>query len=106
MSPIPRVEVNQIAEKPITFLNWLGTFGVLILCIFIPLVGPFIPIAILSYFGFNSKVQATKKNWARAMLVLYGVLIVISFAVAASMLNNPEFQNYMQQFMKDYGANQ
>lgn len=58
-------------EKPITFRNWMGSM----LLPFIPIFGWLIYLIALLYWSFSGKVTNSKKNWARATLII----VIISF---------------------------
>ncbi|MHB8127466.1 MAG: hypothetical protein ACYDEX_00505 [Mobilitalea sp.] len=60
-------------DKPISFLNWLATYGI----IFIPFFGGIIFIVQLFVWAFSNNAPANKKNWARATLIFVGVSTVI-----------------------------
>lgn len=77
-------------EKPISFLNWLISYGL----IFIPIVGGLIFFIMLVVWSFNSNTPAGKRNWARATLIVYvlAIIILISYIV-----NSSEFQQIYTQ---------
>lgn len=63
---------QQSAERPMTFGNWIA----IMLLPFIPVVGSIAFIALLFVWSFNKSVPATRKNWARATLVMLGICIL------------------------------
>ena len=76
------------AERPISFLSWLGTYSLLGALLFIPYLGWIGMIAILLFWAFSNKTPATKKNWARVTLIFVGILmifVVVMFAAFFSM---------------------
>lgn len=70
---------NKI-EKPMTFGNWL----MVMLLPFIPMVGTIAYLALLFMWAFGAKTPATRKNWARAMLVMLVVAFFFVFAFFGS----------------------
>lgn len=60
-------------DKPISFMNWLVTYGI----IFIPIFGGIIFIVQLFIWAFSNNAPANKKDWARATLIFVGVSTVI-----------------------------
>jgi len=79
-SPIPPVTdavTVDHKEKPVSFLNWLGTC----LLVFIPYVGSFLFLIMLFVWAFGHNVPESKKNWARANLVIMLILLVISIII-------------------------
>lgn len=97
-SPLPPVSetitINQ--EKPVSFLNWLGTY----LIMFIPFVGSFVFFAMLIYWSVSHKVSESKKNWARAnlvfMLIMFIMLMIIFSMVSPEQLMNMMFGDVSQ----------
>lgn len=85
-------------EKPISFGNWLGSMGLL----FIPVIGGVVYAGMLIYWSLSDKVTESKKNWARAtliMVVLWIILMVFYFERALQQLTASGFDinSYMQQ---------
>lgn len=81
-------------EKTVTFLDWLGTFLIML----IPIVGGIVYLIMLLIWSFGSNVSDSKKNWARATLVFYIILIVIIIIfliMSLRMIDNPMFNNMM-----------
>lgn len=71
--PVPEaIAINQ-KEKPVSFLNWLGTY----LIMFIPFIGSFIFLGMLIIWSVSRKVSESKKNWARANLVFMSVMFIM-----------------------------
>lgn len=90
-------------EKPISFLNWLGTM----LLPFIPLVGPIIYLVMLLVWSFGSDSNPSKKNWARAtlivMIISFLILIVFFTSTIMSFLNNGmDLNSYMNEYNQFY----
>ncbi len=80
-------------EKPTSFLDWLGTYGIML----IPCVGWLVFIVMLFIWGFGSKASTSKKNWARATLIFAGVLLVLVIAYLAMIM--PLYMDIYQQMM-------
>ncbi len=90
-------------EKPISFVNWAGSM----LLPYIPLIGPFIYIIMLFVWSFGSEVPKSKKNWARATLLIIAIAIVIIVLFISSFLTDYinsglTMEDYMNQYMNDY----
>jgi hypothetical protein len=79
------------AEKPVTFLNWLGTYGLL----FIPFVGGLLFIVMLLIWSFGGNVPASKKSWARATLIFAAVMIIFFVVYVIVIMSTPMFQDMM-----------
>lgn len=93
-------EVNTATnEKNISFGNWLGSM----LLPFIPFVGIFVYIVMLFVWAFGNDTPPSKKNWARATLIITAVsiiLLIIMFTSAMTELINSgmDINQYMQSF--------
>lgn len=74
---------ENMIEKPMTFANWL----MVMLLPFIPMVGTIAYLALLFVWAFGVKTPPTKKNWARAMLVMLVVAFFFVFAFFGSASN-------------------
>lgn len=88
--PIPPVSEAVIVEnkdKPISFLNWLGTYFLLL---FLPYVG----LVMLFIWAFGRNVPLSKKNWARAHLVIMLILLVL-LTVIFSVVSPEQIFNLM-----------
>jgi hypothetical protein len=64
---------TAVQEKPMTLRNWLAVM----LLGFIPLIGPYAFLALLLFWSFSKSVSPTRKNWARATLIVAIILVVI-----------------------------
>lgn len=85
MEPQRQVEPEkENSDKPITFLNWLGTYGLLFI--------PFVSWVMIFVWAFGNKTSPSKKNWARATLIFMGVLIIIMMLLS---LSNPMLNEIM-----------
>jgi len=90
MNPMSGNQINipmsEEPERPTTFANWLGTYGIL----FIPIVG----IVMLFIWAFGKDTPISKKNWARATLVwaaIIGVVLVILLILI--IVSSPMYQD-------------
>lgn len=79
-------------EKPISFLSWLGSYGILVGLFFIPF-GWIAALILLCFWSFSDKTPKTKKNWARVNLIVIGVVIIVFFLLMLTMINSPMFQD-------------
>jgi H+/gluconate symporter-like permease len=98
-------ESNEIedGEKTISFRNWVGT----LLLPVIPLVGPIIYLVMMLVWAFGSDTNKSKKNWARASLVVgcvFIVLIIFIMVNSFTQLINSGFdmKGYMEQMNQYY----
>lgn len=98
-------ERNEVEEgdKPISFRNWMGT----LLLPIIPLVGPIIYLVMMLVWAFGSDTNQTKKNWARASLVvgcIFIMLFIILMVNSFTQLINSGFDmnSYMEQMNQFY----
>lgn len=98
------MEERKVEEdKPISFLNWIGTM----LLPFIPLVGPIVYLVMLLVWSFGSDSNPSKKNWARAnlvvMIISFLILIVFFTSTIMSLLNNGmDLNSYMNEYNQFY----
>ncbi len=70
------IHQTEPGEQPISFLNWLGSYGLL----FIPVVSW----VMLFVWAFSNTTPKTKKNWARATLIFMGVIVIITMYLMGS----------------------
>lgn len=90
-------------EKVISFKNWLGSM----ILPFIPFVGFLIYIVMLFVWSFSSETPKSKKNWARATLVV-GVIAFILLAyflmsTTMDLINSGfDFNGYIEQINSMY----
>lgn len=71
--PMPQAAMVNKKEKPVSFLDWLGTY----LIMFIPLVGSIIFIIMMFVWSFGRNVSESKKNWAKATLLMTLIMFII-----------------------------
>lgn len=90
-----QINPNQVQqpERPTSFLDWLGTYGIML----IPCVGWLVFLVMLFIWGFGNNASASKKNWARATLVFAGVILVLVIAYLAMVM--PMYMDIYQQMM-------
>jgi len=88
----------QTAEPVISTKSW---FGMMILQ-WIPFVGTVIYLVMRLIWAFDAQTPPTKKNWARASLlisVIAGVVILIAmFFVFKTVMADPQYQSIIQQY--------
>ncbi len=94
---------NEKEEKSTSFKNWLGSM----LLPFIPGVGLIIYIVMLFVWAFSSETPKSKKNWARASLIVgvIGFIFIVYFLMSTTMdlINSGfDFNSYMNQINKVY----
>ena len=70
------VKVNP-KDKPVSFLNWFGSQ----LLMFVPYVG----LIMLFIWAFGNNTPVSKKNWARAMLVIMLISVILLLAIKRSL---------------------
>lgn len=101
--PAPQI-IQENSGKPVTFLNWLGTYGVL----FIPGVGVIAFLAMLLIWAFGKNVTDSKKNWARATLIFVVVSFIYLIIFMVIFMRDPLFQDFingnidMNEFLSSY----
>ena len=73
-------------DRPMTLGNWM----IIYLLPFIPMVGMVLFLVVLFTWGFGPNVAPTKKNWARATLIMaLVVIIMLSFIISSGYLGDP-----------------
>jgi hypothetical protein len=77
-------------EKQVTFLNWLGTYGIM----FIPIAGWLIFLVMLFVWAFGGNAPASKRNWARATLIFVGISVLLLLIYLVAFL--PTYMNMYQ----------
>lgn len=85
-------------NKDISFLSWMG----IMLLPVIPVIGPIVYFVMMLVWSFAKDINKTKKNWARASLIvgLVFIVIVIYWMVqSVLMLMNSGFD--FNQYMND-----
>jgi ribosomal protein L37E len=93
---------KEESEKPISFGNWMGTM----LLPFIPIIGFFIYPVMLFVWAFGSDTPPSKKNWARASLIVSAIVIVAVFFMVTTVLmdvmnSGMNMNDYMNQLYKN-----
>lgn len=78
-------------DKPVSFLNWLGTYGLML----IPLAGGLIFFVMLFVWSFDNKTPESKKNWARVTLIFSTVLILFIIGYIVVVMSSPMFRDMM-----------
>jgi ribosomal protein L37E len=77
--------------RPISFLNWLGSYGIF----FIPVIGTLLFPIMLLVWSFSSNVSQTKKNWARATLIFVIILFINMAMIMGYLLTDPAVREYI-----------
>mgnify|MGYP007135335969 CR=1 FL=1 len=87
---------REVLEKPISFLQWLGTYAILFLPMFIPVIGWVVPLVMLFVWAFANNQSVSKRNWSRATLIYIFVNLIIGIIYILTMLNSPIFQGFLK----------
>jgi uncharacterized membrane protein YvbJ len=82
---------NMVGEQPISLLNWLGTYGLLL----IPFGGWLVYLIMLFVWAFGKDTPQSKKNWSRATLIYTAVTIVIVIYSFFMFVNSPMYQQML-----------
>ena len=80
-----RSNTDTSVEKPMSFGNWLLVFALP----FIPIVGQIGFLVLLGYWAFSRQIGPTRKNFARAMLLMTVVILILMMSLFGDMLSNP-----------------
>lgn len=82
-------------DEPVSFGNWIGSM----LLPFIPIVGSLVYLVMLIIWSCSSEINESKRNWARASLVISLVstvlMIVLVIVFVANIVSDPVFMDYM-----------
>lgn len=92
--PAQTIEISD-NKKPVSFLNWLGTYFIML----IPFVGGIVFFVMLIVWSVSSNTPESKKNWARATLAFMVIMIILTLLLVImffSLLRNPVFQGVFQ----------
>ncbi len=67
-------------EEPISFGHWMLILSLPILLMFVPIpfLGPIIYIVIMLIWAFGKNTQTSKRNWARANLLVSIIVLIIT----------------------------
>lgn len=80
-----KARTSKVPDKTMSFGDWMLSY--VLLCI------PYVGMVLLFVWAFGAATPPTKKNWARAMLVIMMILVVLMFGVfsslGGSMLTDP-----------------
>jgi uncharacterized membrane protein YvbJ len=74
---------EEITDKPISLGHWM-------LCMilpFIPVLGVYLYPILLVFWSFNRNTSKSKKNWARASLIMYIILVIIFILFGAAIMD-------------------
>lgn len=79
-------------DRPVSFLNWLGSYGIF----FIPVIGTLLFPIMLIVWSFSRNVSQSKKNWARATLIFFIAFLFYMFiAIFSYLLSVPAVKEYI-----------
>jgi hypothetical protein len=95
--------VPEENEKTISFGSWVATM----LLPFIPFIGIFVYLVMMCIWAFGSDTPKTKKNWARASLVVGVVVFILFIFMMATTLmdilnSGVDLESYMNSYMNNY----
>ncbi len=82
--------------ETISFGNWFAT----LILPFIPVFGMIAFLVMTVIWSFSGRVSQTKKNWARAQLLVSVIVFVMLVSMLSSMMKDPAFQSMMQEYMQ------
>lgn len=88
---MPKTSGPMNIEKPTSFINWLATYSLL----FIPIFGWLAFIILLCIWAFDGRTPASKKTWARATLIVVGILIIIVIGYLIVLFSSTMFQDML-----------
>ena len=79
---IGSIQPNPVNESPQYSPISVGEWIITTIILAIPIIG----FIMLFVWGFGSKTQPSKANWAKATLIMIGISIVLSFLFIGTML--------------------
>lgn len=89
---------REYKEKPVSFLNWLGTYGLML----IPIFGWLVYLVMLFVWAFGNNTPESKRNWARATLIYTVITVIVAIVLFISyylyIVNTPMFQDMLNQY--------
>jgi hypothetical protein len=88
---VPIVMGGMVKEKPVTFLNWLGSYALLL----IPYVGWLVFLTMLFVWSFTKNTPDSKKNWARVNLIFTAVMIILLIVYLIIIMNSGMLRDIM-----------
>lgn len=86
-----KIEKDNSTSKPVSFLNWLGTYALLL----IPYAGGLVFIVMLFVWAFKEDTPESKKNWARSTLIFVAVMIIFLVINIMILLNSGILQSML-----------
>ncbi|NLK27833.1 MAG: hypothetical protein GX306_05770 [Clostridiales bacterium] len=95
---------KEAYEPPISFMNWLGTYAIILLPTFIPF-GWIISLVMLCVWAFTKNTSTSKRNWSRATLIFSILYFIIFIVMMIILLNSPLFKSIMKSTMDLGGFN-
>ncbi|MBR1757343.1 MAG: zinc ribbon domain-containing protein [Lachnospiraceae bacterium] len=84
------------ASETVSFKNWFGTM----LLPWIPVVGGIAYLVMLIAWAVSDKTAPSKKNWAKASLLIGMIAFVLVVFSMVQLMKDPMFQQYMQEYMQ------
>lgn len=90
--PMPNMMsgIQQGENKPTSLLGWLGMYAILLV--------PFANIILLLIWAFSNTTPASRKNWARATLIVLVFLFILFVGYIVTVMSSPLFQQMMQEY--------
>lgn len=97
--------IEEDREKPVSLGNWLGSMALS----FIPFVGGLVFLIMLFVWAFAGYVPTSKKNWARATLILAGIVLVLVIIILIIAFSSARFIDNIgydfEEYFNDYYYN-
>lgn len=83
---------SENLEKPISFLNWLASMGLM----FIPVIGFLVYFVMLFVWAFSNTTPISKKNWAKVTLIVLAINFIFLIIYIINMMSNPIFMDILK----------
>ncbi len=83
------------ADKPVSFLNWLGSYALLMV--------PFLNIIMLFIWAFSYNTPVSKRNWARVTLIVGAIVFLLFILYTGYLMSTPIYQQMYLRMMEQYG---
>lgn len=94
------IDINE-NKKPVSYLNWLGTYFIML----IPIVGGIVFFIMLIIWSVGNNAPESKRNWARATLTFMIIMFILSLLLILMfvlMFRDPVFQDIFNSEMNQY----
>lgn len=82
-------------SETVSFGNWFGT----LILPFIPIVGSIVFFVMLIVWSVKKEGNESKRNWARAELLVSVLVFVMLVGFVSSMMRDPSFQSMFQEYL-------